>query len=313
MRYEASLEINKNIIKICPLDTKDDLFTFASISEDDESITLWSMDQKKPNITKKLVGHSKPVTDLLFYREAHSLFSGSHDKTIKIWDLDNNTLLKTLKKHEDSILSLMLLNDLYIFCSSGADKMLQFWDIETHEPKFNFLIDTKIINMIYINFEENKFSIVGGCSNGFLYWIANVESMKLDIVKKVKAHNSRVNHIFYLNNHKILLSCGNEKSVKIWDIVTKEIAKEIIINDDIIIPNIFYDPCHDNIITASTDGFIRIIKILNYKVIKEFKEEFHEYGSIFWVKEKKALLISGKQKIKNTNDISSFLKARFFI
>lgn len=271
------------------------------------------MDQKKPNINKKLEGHTKPVTDLLFYRENHSLISCSYDKTIKVWDIDSGSLLKNLKKHEDSILSLFLLNDLYIFCSSSSDKTLQFWDIETYESKYNYFIDSKIVRMIYINFEENKYSIVGGCINGYLYWITNAESMKLDLIKRIKAHASSVNEIFYLNAHKILLTCGNDKNVKIWDIITKDLAKEIIIKEDIIIPHIHYDGCNDIIITGSTDGFIRIIKMHNYKVIKEFKEDFNEFGAIFWVREKNALLISGKQKLKNSQDFIYFLKSRYFL
>jgi len=259
------------------------------------------------------VGHTKPVTDLLFYRESHTLISSSLDKTIKIWDIDSGALLKTLKKHEDAVFSLVLLNDLYVFCSSAGDKTLQFWDIETYEPKMVYKIDTKICKMIYINTEDSKYSLVCGCKGGFLYWMMNVETLKLELKKKIKAHNSGINQLFYVKSNKTLLSCANDKSIKIWDIGTKDLAKEIIINEDIIIPQICYDIYNDIIVCGSSDGFVRIIKIKDYKVCKEFKEELNDFGAVQWVNEKSFLLISGKQKQKNNNQTICFMKARQFI
>ena len=313
MKSETSVETNKNIIKLCPLEIKDTVYSFASIYEDDDLITLWSFDQKKPEITKKLVGHNKPVTDILYYRDTHSLISSSFDKTIRIWDIDSGTLTKTLKKHEDVVLNLVLLNDLYIFCSSSSDKTIQFWDIETYEAKSNYKIDTKIMKMIYVNSEETKYSLVCGCKGGFLYWFINAETLKLELKKKIKAHNSSINHLFYIKNNKILLSSGNDKSIKIWDIATKELAKELIINEDIIIPQLYYDSFNEIIVTGSSDGFIRIIKIKDYKVIKEFKEELSEFGAIQWVNGKNVLLVSGKQKQKNSNQQIVFLRTKHFV
>lgn len=252
------------------------------------------------------------MTDLIFYQELHSLISSSYDKTIRLWDLDSAALLKTFKKHDEPVLGLVLLNDLYGFCSSSADKSLQFWDIETYEPKFNYKIEAKINKMLYVNTGENKHTLICACTGGFLYWIVNLETQKLDIKKKNKAHNSSINHLFYIQTHKILLTCGNDKSVKIWDINTKELAKELIINEDIIIPQIFYDNFNDIIITGSSDGFIRIMKIKDYKVIKEIKEDLYEFGFVYWVYEKNVLLISGKQKQKNFNQSVFFIKTRCF-
>ena len=164
-----------------------------------------------------------------------------------------------------------------------------------------------------MNTEETKYSLVCGCKSGFLYWLTNAETLKLELKKKIKAHNSSINQLFYIKNNKMLLSCGNDKSVKIWDIVTKELAKELIINEDIIISQLFYDHSNEIIITGSSDGFTRIIKVKDYKVIKEFKEDLNEFGAIQWSTEKNMLLITGKQKQKNANQGFVFMKLRHFI
>jgi WD40 repeat protein len=54
------------------------------------------------------------------------IVSGSHDKTIKIWDF-NGTLLKTLTGHKDSIYTVAISADgLKIFAGS-SDKLLKVW------------------------------------------------------------------------------------------------------------------------------------------------------------------------------------------
>jgi len=55
------------------------------------------------------------------------LFSGSHDKTIKIWDIKSGTELHTLNGHQDTIRCLTVKDELLI--SSSNDNTIKIWDI----------------------------------------------------------------------------------------------------------------------------------------------------------------------------------------
>ncbi|KAL7418738.1 hypothetical protein Q5752_006421 [Cryptotrichosporon argae] len=60
--------------------------------------------------TKLYKGHKGPVTAIAVARfERLLLFTGSWDKTIRVWDADSGDLLQTLQGHTDFIKSLMIL------------------------------------------------------------------------------------------------------------------------------------------------------------------------------------------------------------
>ncbi len=54
------------------------------------------------------------------------MISGSHDKTIKIWNIDTGECLKTLKGHKDDVRCLMSL-DSDTFVSGSWDKTIKIW------------------------------------------------------------------------------------------------------------------------------------------------------------------------------------------
>jgi WD40 repeat protein len=41
-------------------------------------------------------GHTNVVTGLIFSKDEKKLYSASADRTIRIWELDNFTLIKTI-------------------------------------------------------------------------------------------------------------------------------------------------------------------------------------------------------------------------
>ena len=57
------------------------------------------------------------------------LASGSGDKTIKLWNTSNFTLLKTLNGHSKHVWSLVLLPNGYL-ASCSEDKTIKIWNLE---------------------------------------------------------------------------------------------------------------------------------------------------------------------------------------
>lgn len=61
------------------------------------------------------------------------LLSGSWDKTIKVWNMDNYTELpKNIIAHEDYIYALAINNAETTLFSGSWDKNIKIWDIENN-------------------------------------------------------------------------------------------------------------------------------------------------------------------------------------
>ncbi len=110
----------------------------------DRTIYLWEWPSGK--CLKTLVGHSGQASALLFIPSAAAesngskdrlsswrLVSGSHDATVKIWDLDQGTCLKTLSDHKGLMFSIRLYPQGDRFATASFDHTIKLWDVNTGE------------------------------------------------------------------------------------------------------------------------------------------------------------------------------------
>lgn len=72
-------------------------------------------------------GHDSNISALVFSNDSLTLYSGSYDTSIIIWDLVADCAVKRLQGHRDAITDLFISNKL-ISCS--RDKMIKEWDMD---------------------------------------------------------------------------------------------------------------------------------------------------------------------------------------
>ncbi|CAH2079953.1 unnamed protein product [Thlaspi arvense] len=91
------------------------------------SISVWRVTDTESDpftyLTSLEGHHSGPVT--CFIVREHRLYSGSVDKTIKVWDPNTLECIMTLRQHTDTVTSLLCW-DQYLF-SSSLDGTIKFW------------------------------------------------------------------------------------------------------------------------------------------------------------------------------------------
>ena len=84
---------------------------------------------------KKLQGHSNAVHAVSFSPDGKILASASSDETIKLWRVNDGTLLKTLKGHKKSVKSLAFSPDGQMIASASGDRTVKLWNIKGRELK----------------------------------------------------------------------------------------------------------------------------------------------------------------------------------
>ena len=92
---------------------------------------LIGLDQKmrfKMREAGVLKGHTTYITCFLFLPDG-TLASSSSDKTIKIWDYRQQTLLYELKDNQDAVLSIVMLPNDWM-ASGSADGYIKIWDLK---------------------------------------------------------------------------------------------------------------------------------------------------------------------------------------
>ena len=78
-----------------------------------------------------LEGHESGVHAVAVSRDERFIISGSLDKTIKVWSLEDGMELITLSGHQDKVLSVALTSDGKRVISASCDKTLKIWDLSS--------------------------------------------------------------------------------------------------------------------------------------------------------------------------------------
>ncbi|KAF5368320.1 hypothetical protein D9758_002172 [Tetrapyrgos nigripes] len=78
-------------------------------------------------------GHKRGVWTVRFGREERVLATGSGDKTVKLWNLDDFTCVKTFEGHTNSVLRVDFLNAGMQLVSSASDGLVKLWNVRDEE------------------------------------------------------------------------------------------------------------------------------------------------------------------------------------
>jgi WD40 repeat protein len=144
------------------------------------------------------------------------LLSASADRTIKIWDINNGNLVCTLLGHNNHVYSLSAANR--IFASASLDKTIKIWDIET--KKILKVIPAGETSALSICLFGSK--IASGHSDGTLK-IWEISSGRL--LAGYRENTESINSVCF--NNGLLISGSRDKTIKIWDSDSLELLQTL--------------------------------------------------------------------------------------
>jgi U3 small nucleolar RNA-associated protein 13 len=78
-------------------------------------------------------GHKRGVWAVKFGRAERVLATGSGDKTVRLWNLDDFTCVKTFEGHTNSVLRVDFINAGMQLVSSGSDGLVKLWNVKDEE------------------------------------------------------------------------------------------------------------------------------------------------------------------------------------
>ena len=107
--------------------------TLAVPYNDDLAVTLWETSALRAgrgdSPVAMLTGHSEEINAAAFSPDGATLASGSHDTTIRLWDLATQQEIATLTGHTSSVHSLAFSPDGRTLASGGNDGTLRLWNL----------------------------------------------------------------------------------------------------------------------------------------------------------------------------------------
>ncbi len=152
--------------------------------------------------------------------DSTTLVSGSGDRTIKVWvlnDRDAPTLLRTLRGHIGDVLAVRVSPDGTKIASGSYDKVVMIWDVHTGE-QLHTLRGRNAGSLCVAWSSDSRLVASGGEFGFFCVWDALVGTL---VVQPTQGYGEAVTGIVLGAGARFLVAVSWDTSLKIWDIDSK--------------------------------------------------------------------------------------------
>ncbi|ESO92893.1 hypothetical protein LOTGIDRAFT_120226, partial [Lottia gigantea] len=204
---------------------------------------VWSLIDQRLRHT--LTGHSGKVFAARFLGDSNKVVSGSHDRTLKIWDLNTRACVKTIFAGS-SCNDLVTLHGNNII-SGHFDKRLRFWDVRSDSTSHEVLLQGRITSL---DLSPDRMNLL--CST------------RDDSMKILDLRMNQVSSTFYADGYKascdwgravfspdgnFVASGSHDGGVYVWNITTKKIEKVLKEHNHAVIA-VTWNPCGASIVSC---------------------------------------------------------------
>ena len=179
----------------------------------DQSVIVWDASTQIPEI--KLKGHSGAVTSVLFNPNGQMVLSGGEDLTIQLWDVRSYLAITQLSPVLGGVASLSADLTFTNILAATRDSTNRIWDLRNPEtPIILKGHQNESKHFVRAHFGPNFKTVIGGSDDGKVYcW----DAITGKVIDKLKAYPTGVFDIAWSSHAHCFASCGDDKSILLWD------------------------------------------------------------------------------------------------
>ena len=192
----------------------------------DNTLKLWDLATGKE--IRTFTGHGSldafqsrdtGVNSVAFSPDGHMALSGSHDKTLKLWDLAAGKEIRTFTGHAHSVNSVAISPNGRTALSGSDDHTLKLWDLATGKEIRTFTGHADVVNSVAFS-PDGHMALSGSHDKTLKLWdlAAGKE------IRTFTGHAHSVNSVAISPDGRTALSGSADQTLKLWDLAT---GKEI--------------------------------------------------------------------------------------
>ncbi|VFM96802.1 MAG: WD domain-containing protein, G-beta repeat-containing protein [Candidatus Kentron sp. G] len=150
---------------------------------------------------------------LHFSPDGGTLLSGSHDDTLKLWNVASGQAIRTLKGHSDNVRSVAFAPDGRAVLSGSNDNTLKLWDVANGEMLRTLKGHSDSVTSVAFA-PDGRTALSGSIDKTLKRW--NVASGEM--LHTFEGHSGPVYSVAFAPDGRTALSGSSDKTLKLWDV-----------------------------------------------------------------------------------------------
>lgn len=161
-------------------------------------------------------GHTGWVRSVCLSADGRYAFSGSWDKTLKLWDVMSGSCLRTFEGHTGWVYSICLSADGRYALSCSQDKTLKLWDVSSRRCLRTFEGHTRTVSSVILSV-DGRYALSGSHDKTLKLW----EVATSRCLHTFEGHEHWVESLFLSSDGRHALSGSADMTIKLWDLVSR--------------------------------------------------------------------------------------------
>jgi len=259
-------------------------------------------------LLRTLEGHKSRVNSLAFDPASQMLASGSHDQTVKLWEVTSGELLRTLKGHGNGVFGIAFNPTSRMLASGSHDQTVRLWDVtsgqllrtlEGYERHVNSVAFDPAGRMLASGDDRNEIKLWDVASGKLLHIFEGhtlfVTSLQFDpagrmlasgsydrtirlwdvasgqLLRTLEGHKSYVNSIMFDPTGQMLASGSHDQTVRLWDVTSGQLLRTLEGHTKLV-DAVAFSADGQLLASKSSDGTLRLWSCNTWEIIAVIPE-----------------------------------------
>lgn len=238
------------------------------VSSQDDQIHLRELQNSKCH---QLRGHQGRIRSVAFSPNGRTFASGSADRQIKLWDIENfddGKKFKILKGHDNWVWSIVFSPDGKTLASGGEDNTIRVWNVDTCTETQVIFARSLWVCAIAFNPKDSKTIATGGADSTVKLWDLDTERC----IQTLKEHKDLVYSVAFSPDGKILATGSEDKTIKLWNPITGECLRTLKEHTQQVY-SVVFSPDGEMLASGSGDCKVKLWEVKTGKLLHTLADE----------------------------------------
>jgi len=265
---------------------EDTAATVQSVEEKQEpAASVQPVEEKQEDVKKESpvfvqLGHSAQVNSVAFSPDGKLALSGSHDNTLRLWDVATGRELRTFTGHSGDVSSVAFSPDGKLALSGSDDQTLRLWEVETGKEIRIFTGHSYSVNSVAFS-PDGRFALSGSDDKTLRLWDVTTGNS----LRTFTGHYGNVNSVAFSPDGKLALSGSGsyrdnkDNTFRLWEVETGKEIRTFPGHSESV-NSVAFSPDGKLAFSGSDDDTLQLWEVTTGKELRSFTGDYYNVKSV---------------------------------